>query len=200
MFLSPASIGSFIICYHNVFWWTAFGLSTLISKIIFASSLLVVGRIVYYLSNEDSGNVGFFNGFKRGLWNENDEKVLFVYELTDRIDKEIKKILNEAYQNIYINKNDAINTQDEAIKKIQDSGIEAIIKKMQDYADNAINVDIEDKINEKIKIIRDKQDEAIKKIQNKASRAVNMQDGETNRESEKTPEDIEERSIVIEEG
>ncbi|RHZ78111.1 hypothetical protein Glove_168g265 [Diversispora epigaea] len=61
----------FLIIYQSLWFNICFPISPAITKSIFGITLLSVGRISYYITNEDSGEHGFFNGFKRGLLETN---------------------------------------------------------------------------------------------------------------------------------
>ncbi|RHZ79186.1 hypothetical protein Glove_151g161 [Diversispora epigaea] len=65
----------FLIIYQSLWFNICFPTSPVVTKSIFGITLLSVGRVLFYMANDDSGEEGFFNGFKKvnKTFDENNE-------------------------------------------------------------------------------------------------------------------------------
>ncbi|CAG8565473.1 1555_t:CDS:2, partial [Diversispora eburnea] len=58
---------AFLLIFQSLWFSICFPISSYITKSIIGLTLLSVGRIIYYMTYKDSGDHGFFNGFKKGI-------------------------------------------------------------------------------------------------------------------------------------
>ncbi|CAJ0835592.1 14137_t:CDS:2, partial [Entrophospora sp. SA101] len=142
--LNIAALTNFsaLIVYQSLWFNICFPLTAWITKLIFGLTLLAVGRLLFYLSNEESGDAGFFNCLKKGVVEFELDTVKeidnAVYEIEKETNKAVMRILKEKYNDYEKDLLKLIKEGYEAADKMQVERKE-VIKKIQEERVKAVD-------------------------------------------------------------